>query len=56
MVIWDGARTHHSHFVRDYPDSLASLEILVATFSHGRQLSQGVKLFRAGHRQRFDLA
>ena len=22
LVIWDGARTHHSHFVRDYLDSL----------------------------------
>lgn len=22
LVIWDGARTHHSHFVRDYPDTL----------------------------------
>ena len=21
LVIWDGARTHHSHFVRDYLDS-----------------------------------
>jgi len=22
LVIWDGARSHHSHFVRDYVDSL----------------------------------
>jgi hypothetical protein len=24
LVIWDGARTHHSHFVRNYLDSLCT--------------------------------